>query len=86
MAADPGDHVPAVAAEINRRSRRDETGRRRGRDRVAARRQPRRLPRGVEATYLERDRDEARTTQHQNGHQGGDGQCGLDGAEPAVTG
>lgn len=86
MAADPGDHVPAVAAEINRRSRRDETGRRRGRDWIAARRQPRRLPRGVEATYLERDRDEARTTQHQNGHQGGDGQRGLDGAEPAVTG
>ena len=86
MAADPGDHVPAVTAEINRRSRRNETGRRRGGDWIAARRQPCRLPRGVEATYLEGDRDEARTTQHQNGHQGGDGQCSLDGAEPAVTG
>ena len=85
-AADPGDHVPAVTAKIHRSPRRDETGDRRGGRRIAARRQPCRLPRGVEATHLQRNRDEARATQHHDGHQGGDGQCGLDGAEPAITG
>ncbi len=53
---------------------------------VAARREPGRLPSGVDAPHLHRHRGEPGDAQRQNRHEGGDGEGRLDGGSTAITG
>ena len=53
---------------------------------VAARREPGRLPGGIDTPHLHRHRGEPGHAQHQNHHQRGDGERRLDGGSAAITG
>ena len=53
---------------------------------VTACRESGRLPGGVDAPHLHRDRGERGQTQHQNHHQRGDGERRLDGGSATITG
>lgn len=53
---------------------------------IAAGRKPRRFPCGIDAPHLRRDRGEPGDAQHQDHHQGGDGERRLDGGGAVVTG
>jgi hypothetical protein len=86
-AGDRRNDKAAVAAQLQRRSRRPDSA---GRDPrsllVTARREPCRLSGRVDAADLHRDRGEATGAQNQHHDQRSDGQGRLDGGKAAVTG
>ncbi len=87
MSGDCGDHQTAFSTQVEMRPERSDVVR--GLRRialVAARREPGRLPGGVDAPDLHRHRGEPGHAQHQNHHQRGDGERRLDGASTAITG
>lgn len=86
-AADSGNHISAVAADLEGgvgRCHRARHGP--GRGVIAARCQPRRLPCRVDAPNLRRDRRDAADTRDEDRDQCGDRECCLDGAEAGIVG
>ena len=78
---------PAVPANVEARiDGRDVAARLRSRRIVAARREPGRLPGGIDAPHLHRHRGEPGDAQRQNRHQRGDGEGRLDSGSAAITG
>ena len=78
---DPGDDVTAFPPQLQHRGPGCQRRRPTGGQCVVAGGQPRRLSGGVDASDLHGQGGDSGRAQNQNGHQGRDGQSGLDRAE-----
>jgi hypothetical protein len=86
VAADRRDDETAITPQLQRRAGRpDSAGRGNCARLVAAGRQPRRLPGGVDAAHLHCHRGESADTNDEHHNQRGDGESRLDGGETGVT-
>jgi len=85
--ADPGHDETALLPHLDPRPTRcDGTSRAGRREVISARGQPRRFTGRIDAAHLHRHRGDAPDAQQQNRYQRGEGQRGLDRAEPAIAG
>lgn len=86
MSDDRCDHQPTFATQLHDRTGwSDVLGSLQCGPVITASRKTRRFARGVDTTHLHRQRAESSHAQHQNHHQGGDGECCLDGGGAAIA-
>lgn len=85
MATDLRDDVATVTTQLDGGTGRGQPPCDGGTGTVPAGRKPGRLPRGVDAAHLQRDRRDASSAEHQHRHHAGDGQRRFDSAEPAIA-